>query len=460
MSSSFPCVLNSLRAGVALLLGLVVTQTLVGEELITVRPAVDDALLINPGKGWVQYGKPSDHYTPTMIGCGYARFDWAVLEPEEGAYVWAPVDEALARFKTYGKKTIIGVMNASVHSGVYCTPKWVFDAGAESIEYDNPYKKTPRQISPKNWQSDQVFQTKMQHFIAAFGARYAGHPDVAAVDIRSYGNWGEGHLGGIPNQQALVPATPDVLRDAYITPYLKAFPATWLLLPWGRGDYDGIYDWATAQGRVGMRRDGILSQWSPNGKECLRSLGHAPAAFEFCWNYRETKANGWWRPEVLIHSIRTGRPTYIQWYDDLYEENQDLCRTIGNLVGYHFVVAEATYPARVKAGGTMSISFSWRNDGVAPCYEPAVAAVVLLDPADRVVARQTLDGVDLRTWKPEETTKFTRPVPFPVVPAGDYRLAVGVLGKEADSAPTFRIGNQGRTAEGWYVLGGVQVLDH
>jgi Domain of unknown function (DUF4832) len=423
------------------------------ELQVTVKPALDNAMLINPGKGWLQYGWPNEKYTRTMIGLGYIRFNWAELEPEEGRFNWQPVEDAIARFGSYGKKLSCGVMNASVHThGRYVTPKWVFDAGAQPHEYWSPYWKKETQIVPKNWQDDQVFFAKMHDFIAAFGKRYDGNPALESIDIRSYGNWGEGHLGSIPNGKELISATPEILRHAYVEPYFAAFHKTRLIIPWGNATYNSVYDWATQQG-AGMRRDGILSQWSADGSECFRSFGHAPATFEFCWNYQETKAKGYWKPDLLLKSIRAGKPSYLQWYDDLYEENQDLCQQIGNLLGYHFVLKQVTYPSEFALDRGFSVACQWLNDGVAPLYEPAVVSCALLDAHGKVSDRCWLPDVKPQTWLPDQISQFRASVRFPKAIPGTYRLALGIFTSQNPDAEVYRIGNQGRTADGWYVLG-------
>ena len=442
------------RACLCLLFGALAVAE---DASITVHPVVDEAMLINPGKGWVQYGRPNNRNTAEMIGVGYARFDWSVLQPAEDQFDWSTVDQALAAFKAYGKRTVIGVMNASVHmKSAYCTPKWVFDAGAATFTYQSPYWPEGKQVIAANWQDDQVFLRKMQAFVAAFGKRYDGHPDVEAVDVRSYGNWGEGHFGEIPGAKALKVATPDVLKTQYFQPYFTAFPKTRLVIPWGQASFNSVYDWASEQG-AGMRRDGILSHWSPDGVECLRSFGHAPAHFEFCWNYRETKAQGWWKPDVLLKSIRTGKPTFIQFYDDMYNENKELFREIGNLVGYHFVLDQAVYPSAITSDQSLALTTHWRNDGVAPLYNEALVAVALLDAGDHVVSRAWLSGVDPRTWAPDAVTKVAARATLPAAKAGAYRLALGLFAHREDSSPVYRIGNQGRTEDGWYVLGPITI---
>ena len=59
--------------------------------VITVKPAPDESLLINPGKGFVEY-YGATAYTKSVIGVGYSRCVWSILEPSEGVYNWSPID--------------------------------------------------------------------------------------------------------------------------------------------------------------------------------------------------------------------------------------------------------------------------------------------------------------------------------------------------------------------------------
>src|SRR5260370_27669777 len=66
--------------------------TKIGYHVIT--PKTSNTVILNPGKGWVLYGLPSDHSASTMdyASVGYARYDWSSIEPVEGQYNWSPID--------------------------------------------------------------------------------------------------------------------------------------------------------------------------------------------------------------------------------------------------------------------------------------------------------------------------------------------------------------------------------
>ena len=419
------------------------------DSSVTFKPVRDDALLLNPGKGWVQY-YGSDKYTQDYIGIGYTRWAWSVLEPKEGQYNWKEIDGFLNQFKRHGKKTAFGVMSVSTGLGQYVTPKWVFDAGAVPLAVPDDSSPTGQQIIPKTW-DDPVFLQKLKAFVQALGRRYDGHPDIAFLDIRSYGNWGEGHIGML-KAPGIVLTPPENLQANYLLPYVEAFPHSQLMIVWGSSLYDKVYDWAVAQG-AGMRRDGILSIWSKDGSECFRAYGHAPAVFEYCDGYAEMKKNGWWKPEILLNTyFPAGKPSYMQWNGKIFEENPEFCRQLGNKVGYHFILEQATIPTGIQPGKPFSIQWQWRNDGVAPLYEPFQVAVALLDQNEQVVQKCWLTDSHPKTWMPDVSIKETVTVQYPVIPPGTYQLAVGLFLDRKDATPVYRLGIRGRTAAGWYAI--------
>ncbi|MCZ7597178.1 MAG: hypothetical protein M5U09_04640 [Gammaproteobacteria bacterium] len=76
----------------------------------------------------------------------------------------------------------------------YATPKWVEEAGAKGHHY-----VPGKGIDPgggTHWEpdyDDPIFLEKLDHFLAAAGARYDGRPEVAFIDVGTFGVWGEGH---------------------------------------------------------------------------------------------------------------------------------------------------------------------------------------------------------------------------------------------------------------------------
>ena len=429
-----------------------------GENTIVIRPVPDNSLLLNPGKGWVEYNNANmefvgpSRYTKDLISVEYVRPVWCVMEPEEGKYNWGPLDAFIRKWAEQGKATAIATINFDGGMGrQYSIPKWVFDAGAEPVEALDASTPSGTITLPKTW-DDPVYLAKMKKFVTAFGAHYDGNTNLTFVDIRNYGNSGEcnGDYHQVKNTSL------ESLRTNYFLPYVQAFRKTQLILPWNGAWFHGqpadpVYAWAVAQG-VGLRRDGICSRWSKDGSECLLAYGHEPVVFEYAYGWQQTVKDGYSSPQKLLNYINAGKPSYLQFCPEFFEANKDFCLRLGNKIGYHFILEQATIPVRIKPNQPFSIVWQWLNDGIAPLYEPCQISLALLDAKDDVVARTWLTESRPQSWKPGESTKETTTAKFSTVPPGIYKLAVGLYHEPTATNPGYRLGFQGRTAQGWYVL--------
>jgi len=408
-------------------------------------------MLINPGKGWVEYYGPS-RYTNDLISVEYTRPCWADLEPTEGKYNWAVFDSFIAKGVKYGKKSAIAVINTE-GSRQYSTPKWVFDAGAVPLAMPAGYLREGNRVIPKAW-DDPVYIAKMKKFIAAFGARFDGNPNLAFVDIRSYGDCGECN-GAFP--KFIGNTTQANLRDNCFAPYVQAFPNTRLIVCWTAAWFDGkpadaIYAWLVSKG-VGIRRDGICSHWSKDGSECLLCYGHSPAVHEYADTWAGTVKDGNESPKTLMRYVNAGKPSYMQFHPEFYEANKAFCHMLGNKIGYHFILRRAELPGTIQPGIPFPLKLTWLNDGVAPLYEPCSVAVALLDADNNVVERKWLADSKPKGWMPEVSATESCSVRFSSVPSG-YNVAIGLFLSQNDENPAYKLGIQGRIASGWYILSG------
>ena len=430
-----------------------ITQSFISDSnAVTIYPAESTALLTNPGKGFVQYWDFDATYA-NEISTGYSRYDWSDIEPRQGVFNWKLIDNEIAKFKAAGKKFAFGVMCANTarsintpDSGKYVTPKWVFDAGAQGRAIQTTYWETNvpfTQVIPV-W-TDAIFLAKLDKFIALLGKRYNGDRDIAFIDIRSYGNWGEQHtyeIGGTP-------LTADQLLIQHLQVYKNAFPATRLITPWGISDYNGSYTWAVNNG-IGIRRDGIFKY--SNGSECTMTAGKAPAVFEYTANYAWITSQGLWNPDTLSNYVEIGKPSYIQFDNDMYNANKDLYTKIANRVGYHFVLKSATSPLVITNKVACNVQTEILNRGVTQIYEPCMVAVALIDATGKVVQKQWLSGLNPSQWLSDTDVTQQSSVTFSGVTAGKYTLAIGLFASQADASPAYKLANTNILANNWFLL--------
>lgn len=427
------------------------------DEMTTSRTQDTDEILINPGKGFVFLGYMDlEKYRQDfldIISVGYNRFNWSSIEPEEGKYNWEKIDDYVDFYKERGKQFSFGVMcvNTSKDSE-YITPEWVFDAGAEGkriLTGDGNIQMIP------NW-TDPVFLEKLNDFTTALAKRYDGSPNIAYIDIRSYGNWGEQHTYKI--EDAWPDITAEQLKELYIKPYIERFKNTQLVVPYGKEEYDGTYMWAIDKG-VTIRRDGIVTY--SDGSEGKMVYGKLPVIFEYPSSYMSAaRESGDWQYDDVKNVVETGAPTYLEIYQDMYDSNKAFYDQLANRIGYYFRFKGAEYRDTVKQGEACKIRLTFRNDGVAPIYAPASLKIGLLDQNYRLVKTYALPD-DPGKWMPDTEVTVEAELQFNNKKEGtlngEYILAVGLFADDKDQKPDYKMGSTGATDDDWYVFGTVTV---
>ncbi len=404
-------------------------------------------VLLNPGKGWVLYNNIESNKYNDVVNIGYTRIDWSDVEKSEGEYNWDIIDQRIKVYENKGKKYSFGILCASSSSkSEYVTPKWVFDAGAKYYTYNNEETGIEQKIPV--W-TDEIFLEKLNNFVQALAQRYDGNKNIAFIDIRSYGNFGEQHLGTIGGEYI----SSDVLINSYLKPYREAFSKTLLVSPCGETRYNDAYKWGVENG-ISLRRDGIF-KWS-DGSECAMAYGKAPTVFEYTADYNWIKENNYWSYDNLIQYIENGKPSYIQFDPNMYNENQDFCKYIANKVGYYFKFKQASYTNTIKTTETDKISLSFINEGVAPLYEPCTTYIGLLDKNYKLVKKYKTD-INAQKWMPSEEVQENIDIRLDGVNDGEYIMAVGLFYNEDDEKPTYLLGNTGKTDDNWYVFGKINI---
>lgn len=418
----------------------------------SVNPIESFDLLLNPGKGFVKYYDYEEQYAD-KFSTMYIRFDWSDIQPKANQYNWGAIDWEISQCIAEGKKFAFGIMcantNRSINTpdkGKYVSPKWVFDAGAAKRTVNATYWETGqtiRQIVPV-W-TDSIFLSKLNAFVTTLGARYNGNPNIAFIDIRSYGNWGEQHLYELGGTAL----TSNQLKTLYIQPYKNAFPNTQLINPWGEAFYNDTYDWAVDQ-KIGMRSDGIFKY--STGSETVRAYQKAPSVFEYTANYDWLTSEGYWNPDTLLHYIEIGKPSYIQFDNAMYNANQALYTTVANKVGYHFVVKNVRFPQQIQSNQSFNVETSILNKGVTNIYENCHVAFALLDANNQVVQKRFLNSSHPQSWNPDQLTTEVNNVNFGSVANGTYKISVGLFSDVNDANPKIKFANTGKTTENWFVI--------
>jgi gliding motility-associated-like protein len=428
-------------------------------------------VVLNPGQGWILYGAPSTQSTATveMGTTGYERFNWSDLNPAEGVYNWTRLDNSITQWAQRGKQFSFGVMNVNTSGNMYyCTPKWVFDKGAKytmghdeaNINHGSDMSKLKYYIPV--W-DDPIYVAACKKFIEALAARYNGNPNIAFIDIRNYGNWGEMHM--YPFESHTKHLTDEKVQNLLFKPYRDNFTETKLVICWAQPPLTTTNRWIVDNG-MGLRRDGIMGQYNEEGAEIVMAAGKEPIVWEFIDAYRnlENSSSRPWDDEKFLRIIKTNKPNYIgmgHWGDDaqyMLRRKPELVKKVANLMGYHFAMTRAKYTSLLEAGELKEITVSIENAGVTTMLTDCVIKLVLLNEKDEVVSSFKTNW-NAKQFKAGEITELRANVGFANAPTGTYRLAIGLYMKENDRTPTYRMENKNRTVNGFYVIGDLRIID-
>jgi len=381
-----------------------------------VHPEDTGEALVNPGMGWGFHyysNVPSNYgsklstsdtldYFPGLSHI-YLRIPWAYLEPAEGRFDWSVLDIPAQIWIDKGKQIALRI-TCSESWMRYATPEWVHKAGAKG------YNFTPRRgIKPNGslWEpdfKDPVFLAKLDNFLAAMAKRYDGSPDVAFIDIGSFGVWGEGHT--LPSTKL---AYDYQARKIHIDLHCKHFKETLLVInddfagPYNRARNLPITDYALSKG-LALRDDSIMVQCGKNAyfhADLAQSFWPALPVILECAHYGASKRRGCWQDGSLylkaVEDYHASFASIHWWPREFFDENRDLIRRINLRLGYRLQLVEACWPGKVDIDSQFLFAAKWRNAGVAPCLPGGYPTLTLKDSAGGIVGVFVDEDFDMRT---------------------------------------------------------------
>ncbi|MDZ4802459.1 MAG: DUF4832 domain-containing protein, partial [Bryobacteraceae bacterium] len=332
----------------------------------------------------------------------YLRLAWSYLEPEEGKFNWAIVDTPAQRWIDKGFQVAFRFSCAeSSLKQPYATPKWVRDAGAKGHFF------TPGKGLDENgpiWEpdyDDPVFLQKLSNFLAAAAARYDGNPEVAFIDVGSFGVWGEGHT----NASTRLPYSFQTVKT-HLDLHKKHFKKTLLAANddfsnQGRG-LETLY-YARELGMT-LRDDSILVNSGDKAwhHACLSDIfwSHLPVVLEMEHYGSSVKKGAWEDGSLFLKAIEDYRAAYatVHWYPrEFYQKNKKLVDDINLRLGYRLQLLEASWPSELSRGEPLKVGYRWRNAGVAPCYPGGHPAITLKDASGGIAGVFVDEAFDVRT---------------------------------------------------------------
>lgn len=383
---------------------------------LTVRPPDTGEALINPGMGWTlhfysnfieNYGsklEPSDTLDDWPgLSTIFMRVPWSFLEPKEGEFNWSLLDTPAQRWIAKGKKIAICVSSCESWWRD-AVPKWVQEAGAKGIEFEEGKGPTP---GGRLWEPDYldpIFLQKLETFLAAMARRYDGNPNVAFIVVGSFGMWGEGHT--VFSSKLSEEKTLECVKQ-HIDIYTRHFKQTQLCIS---DDVAGATkpgtnfpatDYALSKG-VTLRDDSILvSQKKPwFHAEMAQSFWPTMPVILEHEHYGAIKARKKWDGKTLLDAIEAYHASYmsIHWWPR--EELADLGEAVARInrrIGYRIQLQEISWPAEARLGEPFIVESSWANAGVAPCYGGGFWSLTLKDESGGIASVQVDERFDVKS---------------------------------------------------------------
>lgn len=431
------------------------------QRTVTVHPQEIDEILYNPGMGVADFhlgafSHPMTREEYPRSTVAYFRWSWADLEPAEGAYNFGLVDRVIEQANAKGETLAFRIM-VEYKAG---SPQWLLDKGVASVPVGGG--TFPDSNNP-------IFLDYHERLLKAFGARYAGSPDIDHIDIGSVGCWGEWNTACCQGVEAQCKQYfPTDENQIKITDwYFAYFPNTPLVMLHGgrlkyavsrgagwRGDCFGDYgyfrpDWnhmEHAYARV-LQDPVIADAWKKG-----------PVQFEVCGVMQDWYDKGFdidlilkkgleWHVSVLNAK---SSPVPAAWRSRVDEFLKKM--------GYRIVLRQMTHTAETSPGGTLPLRSRWENVGVAPFYHPWPLAYRLRSGSDHIVA-QWVSKENLMRWLPGAIYEVEDIEAVPErVPNGIYSLDVAILNQDGTSAGV-DLAIEGKREDQWYQVSSIAIRE-
>ncbi|MEW7314585.1 DUF4832 domain-containing protein [Buttiauxella gaviniae] len=457
----------------AALMCMVFPGTVMAEPLTVVTPKALSGPITNPGMGIASfhqgYGEQLTQTQYPDTGIEYERFYWTELEPVEGQYNFALVDDAFKFAARHQPAMNVGLRFMALEepqSGSKI-PDWLIRKGVKGLWTSDKKTFIPDLDDP-------IFLAYSQRLLNAFGKRYDGNENLAYVDIGMVGSWGEWHNSNFPSLTPLEKRYSPATLDKYVNMHFAAFPKTPKIMLIAGGDNlvsavkkgagwraDCLGDWRNFSKAWNLMEDdypqrietaqGAFSGFNDAWK-------HAPVSFEICGYMKEWKTEQHYsKAEVqrtFDWAIEQHASTINLKSREVPAEFRPIVDEALTKLGYRFRLASLSHESAVQKGNNLTLNSQWANDGVAPIYLKYDVSFRVIDNANKVIAQgNTLD--DIRTWLPGERTSSYRLAIPATATKGQYNIEVAMLDKQGKAR--INLANDVPHSSGWYRVSSFKV---
>lgn len=385
------------------------------------------------------FGNPLMGYAPSAwynevsedISLLYMDITWAELEPEEGVYNWASIDEEnqISRWRKEGKhlvfRFVCDIPGEEAHMDI---PEWLYEkSGKAGKWYDGEYGKG---FAP-DYNNPTIISCHEQA-VKALGEHFGQDGLISYVELGSLGHWGEWHVNYSEGIQRI---PREAVRDKYILPWTEAFPDARILMrrpfasaeKYGFGLYNDMtgqpeatqswFDWINNGGKYDQtgEKNVIVPMkdfWktAPSGGEFTSSLSMEEML--------DTNLSG------TVEMIREAHTTFLG--PKIPDENYvDGYKEVLKNMGYRLWVSMAELKNTAKGS---RLKLTWENSGVAPMYKEWPVYVYIEDESGKLVekSRISIKISSLLPGEKEVTLTALETERLNSLLEKGYRLSVGI----------------------------------
>lgn len=442
-------------------------------EMHEIRPEISQALLTNPGIGFIAAPELMDaepnalrdsrgqivapyKFTPDSrtwnhpdSGVLFCSCRWKDIEPLQGTYDWRCLEEKLDAAAALGCTCIVRISPYAL-SAQEDIPAWLRMRYPEEPEF--PFWR----IDPNTTEYPRLWAALIRNF----AARYDGDPRITSVDMAIVGAWGEG--GGTENMEENAmktviaaymegfPHTPltALLHDPKSLACIRAFPKQVGFRVDCLGDMGGFH---------GDRWSHMLDFYPENIQNFQMgdAWQEAPVVFEACWHMNDWYLQGWDIDYIIDESLKWHISSYNSKGTTVPEAWKDSVTRWVRRMGYRFELHLARWQARGTAGKPWRWEMLVLNTGVAPCYHN-YAPVVRLENASGCWDIPLNE--DIRRWMPDEEHYTGQMLSLPAaLPQGTYRVSLG-FPTGLPHRPALMLAIALEPRQGFYPMGTVEIV--
>lgn len=326
----------------------------------------------------------------------YLDVTWRELEPEEGVYDFAGIEEEnfLNVWRDDGKNVVFRFVcdepSDVEHMDI---PDWLYEKTGDGVFYDTSYGKG---YSPDY--SNPTFINCHNKAVQALGERYGKDSFFCYIELGSVGHWGEWHVKYDDGIKRL--PSEDVLKK-YVEPYLSAFPNAKLLMrrpfpyvaEYGMGVYNDMTGHAKDTGRwLSWIEEGGTYTGPETPMELIpvpKVWEAAPVGGEFtsAYSMEELLTD---RLDETLGLLSESHMTFIGPMCPIANKDEknhpdEVYKVLGEL-GYRYGISECRiYDNRMLSRTVITLTVD--NNGTAPMYFDWPLCVYLMDMDGNAVSR-------------------------------------------------------------------------